>query len=208
LRKINIYAIPIGLLFYANSVFGQENWFKKRGFSFSINSGMGFYKPLIVDKKLTVNGLLSFFHFQVNYKEKYFVRLITNQFNLNYVDNVATNGINISIDDRLETANTGIDLGYILFPKEKWSTYAYFGTGSANISSPQTMYNAVNNTLNITKQSGSFLAINAGIGLEFKVNELLVLSLESNYLTIPNYRNLTEKRLDGMTFQLGFKTPF
>ena len=177
-------------------------------FSFSFNSGIGLYSPLIDNPKLASRGLLFSFQLQANYKTKYFSRLTFNQFSLDYKDSFKLNGLNIKMEDRLETLTLGIDLGYVFYQKNKFNSYAFLGTGVAAIYTLIIEYNNGNTDLKISKQETLSSLFNAGIGFEYKLHKLLIVSLESQYITIPLKTDLSNKQFNGIISQLNFKTNF
>ena len=205
-KNIFIRTITIAVFcFGVNKIYAQ-NEIKK--FSYSFNSGVGLYGPLIDNAKLASRGLLFSFQLQANYKTKYFSRIAFSQFSLGYEDSFNLNGLNINIEDQLETTSLGIDLGYVFFQKNKFSSYAFVGAGVGEIYSPIIEYKNGNTDLKISKQKTLSPLFSAGIGFEYKFHKLLIVSIESQYTTIPLKTDLINKQFNGIIPQLNFKTNF
>ncbi len=199
------HTIIVLLYFSVNKLLAQTD-IKK--FNYTFNSGIGAYNPLINNAKLASTGLLFSFQLQANYKTKYFSRITFSQFSLSYKDNFAVNGLNIKIEDRLETLTLGLDAGYVFFQKNKFNTYALVGASSAAMFIPKIQYNSANTDSNISKQLNFFPLFNAGIGLEYKLSKLVILSAEIQYVSIPFKTELSSKQFNGIISQLNFKTNF
>lgn len=193
------------LCFGVNKICAQN---EIKNSSYSFNSGIGVYNPLIDNAKLASSGLLFSFELQANYKTKYFSRLAFSQFSLAYKDNFRLNGLNISIEDRLETLSLGMDLGYVFFEKNKFNSYAFLGAGAAAMYIPKIEYYDGNTDFNIAKQINVLPLLNTGIGFEYKFSKLLILSAEFQYTIIPFQTDLSRTQFNGVISQLNFKTNF
>ena len=205
-RKVFIQNTTILILFLgANKTLAQSE-VKKLGYTF--NSGIGLYNPLTHNAKLAYSGLLFSFQLQANYKTKYFSRIAFSQFSLDYKDSFKLNGLNIKMEDRLETLTLGIDLGYVFYQKNKFNSYAFLGTGVATVYTPKIEYSNGSTDFNISKQVNFFQLLNAGIGFEYKLHKLLILSVEFQYTDIPYKTDLSNTQFNGIISQFNFKTNF
>ena len=72
---------------------------------------------------------------------------------------------------------------------------------------PTVNYNATSNQLQIAKSSKSFIGLRTGIGVEYEFNRFFILYTDVQYLSIPFKTALSDKQLNGVSFQIGFKTP-
>ena len=201
---IRITTITI-LCFGVNKIYAQS---EAKKFRYTFNSGIGMYNPLIRDAKLASSGLLFSFQLQANYKTKYFSRIAFSQFSLDYKGSFKLNGLNIKMEDRLETLTLGIDLGYVFYQKNKFNSYAFLDTGVAAIYTPIITYDNGSTDFNISKQVNLFQLLNTGIGFEYKLHKLLILSAEFQYTDIPYKTDLSNTQLNGIISQLNFKTNF
>ena len=191
--------------------FGVKNMFaqsENKKISFSFNSGVGLYNPLIDNAKLASSGLLFSFQLQANYKTIYFSRLTFSQFSLSYKDNFKLNGLNINIEDRLETVNVGLDIGGVLFQKNKFRSYVYVGSGIATIYTPKINYDFQNSNFNLSKQINLYNSFDAGVGFEYQLHKLLIVSAEFEYRIIPFKIEVSNQQLNGIIAQINFKTNF
>ncbi len=206
--KKNVFirnATMLMLCFGVNKMYAQ-NEVKK--FSYSFNSGIGLYNPLIINAKLATSGLLFSFQLQANYKNKYFSRIAFNQFSLNYKDDFKLNGVNIHIQDRLETLNLGIEFGYLFWQKNRFSSYAYIGSGVAAIYTPKINYDVANADFSVSKQLNLFPLYGIGIGFDYKINQFLIVSAEFQHTLIPFKIDANSKKFNGIISQINFKTNF
>jgi hypothetical protein len=174
---------------------------------FVLYSNGGYGKYFSTDKpiRLSQSGNIYFFQLQVNYKQNYFARLAFDQYSIDYSDNAIINGLAYKIKDKAQTTNLGVDVGYTVHLSKKISSFAYLGIGRAVMQVPTIGYDTATG-LDISIVKKPFLALRGGAGCEYKFDELFILYVDMQYLTIPLKIAVNSKQLSGASFQMGFKT--
>jgi opacity protein-like surface antigen len=176
-------------------------------FEYYFNGAFGFYFPLNTASAVASRGNISTFQFQANDKDNFFSRLCFDQYNVGYEDNININGLNTYIKDKVQTTYIGVDIGYTFHLGEKLSPFTYIGAGFTSIDVPVVNYNNLQNNLRIVTSTKSFLGLRGGIGAEYEFNKFFILYLDAQYLSIPFKTDLSNKQLNGVSIQIGFKTP-
>lgn len=199
-KSISIFIFFIGI-FYTTAQTTDN-----RRFEYYFNGSYGIYLPKDASGALAKSGIVYTFQFQAYFKHNYFARLFFDQYNVNYKENKNFNGTTLNIDDNLVTNTYGLDLGYTFIESHKLSPYIYVGGGAATIKAPNLEFNESTNTLNSSSSSESFLTYRVGVGLEYEISKLFIISFESQYSSIPYETNLSDKQLNGVMTLIGFKT--
>jgi opacity protein-like surface antigen len=176
-------------------------------FEYYFNGGFGLYFPTQESAVLANNGPIYSFQFQVNYKHNYFTRLAFDQYNIGYADEAILNGLNVKIDDKVQTLNVGLDYGYTFHLSKRFSPFAYIGLGYASVEVPIIKYDISTKTTEISNTRNPFLSIRGGVGGEYEFNKFFIVFAELQYLSIPFKTDISNKELNGISFQIGFKTP-
>lgn len=176
-------------------------------FEYYFNGGFGLYFPTQASTVLARDGPVYSFQIQANYKHNYFTRLGFDQYNVGYVDNLNVDGINVSINDKVQTLNIGFDYGYTFHLSKKFSPFAYVGVGYASMEVPNVKYNLTSKAIDISNTRNPFLSLRGGVGGEFEFNKFFIVFTELQYLSIPFKTEIRNKELNGISFQIGFKTP-
>jgi hypothetical protein len=176
-------------------------------FEYYFNGGFGIYFPTQESAILANNGPIYSFQIQVNYKHNYFTRLAFDQYNVGYNDDFNINGLNFKINDKVQTLNMGFDYGYTFHLFKKFSPFAYVGIGYASMEVPNVKYDISAKVLDISNTRNPFLSLRGGIGGEYEFNKFFIVFTELQYLSIPFKTDLSNKELNGVSFQIGFKTP-
>lgn len=171
------------------------------------NSGFGIYFPIRSSEKLDKSGIIYNFQVQVNHKSHYFGRLTFDQFNIGYTDKAVINGLNIKIDNKLQTLNIGIDGGYTVDMNKKIALFAYIGIGYASVEIPKVDYNTATKIVDISSISKPFLSFRGGVGVDYKLIKSMIIFTDFQYLTIPFKTDISNKELNGISCQIGIKTP-
>lgn len=192
----------LGLI--SNIAVAQEK--PERRFEYYFNTSFGLYLPNDAPKALAKSGIVYTFQFQVNFKHNYFGRLYVDQYSVNYRDTRNLNGLQAKIDDDLDTNTYGIDLGYTFIEASKFSPYVYLGGGFATMKTPVIDYNLATNTVTTSRSSKNFLNYRIGLGAEYEISKMFILSLETQYNSIPFKTDLDNKQLNGTMILIGFKT--
>jgi hypothetical protein len=203
LTMINFFKVAI-ILLVSNSCFAQEK--AERRFEYYFNTSFGLYLPNNAPKVLAKSGMVYTFQFQVNFKHNYFGRLYVDQYSVNYRDTRNLNVLQVAIDDDLDTNTYGIDLGYTFIEASKISPYVYLGGGFATMKTPVVDYNAATNVVTTNRSSKNFLNYRIGLGAEYEISKMFILSLEAQYNSIPFKTDLDNKQLNGTMILIGFKT--
>ena len=197
-----LYATVLILL--AKSSYAQEK--PERRFEYYFNTSFGLYLPNKAPKPLAKSGMVYTFQFQANFKHNYFARLYFDQYSVNYRDTRNINGLQAKIDDDLDTNTYGIDLGYTFIESSKFSPYVYLGGGFATMKTPVIDYNSAANTVTTSSSSKNFLNYRIGVGAEYEISKMFILTLETQYNSIPFKTDLDNKQLNGTMILIGFKT--
>lgn len=192
------------LILLAKSSYAQEK--PERRFEYYFNTSFGLYLPNDAPKALSKSGMVYTFQFQVNFKHNYFGRLYVDQYSVNYRDTRNLNGLQAKIDDDLDTNTYGIDLGYTFIEASKFSPYVYLGGGFATMKTPVIDYNLATNTVTTSRSSKNFLNYRIGLGAEYEISKMFILTLETQYNSIPFKTDLDNKQLNGTMILIGFKT--
>lgn len=199
----NLFKIIV-LLIVAQSSFAQEK--QERRFEYYLNTSFGYYLPNNAPKALAKSGVVYTFQFQVNFKHNYFGRLFFDQYSVNYNDIRQLGNLQVVIDDNLNTNTYGIDLGYTFIEPSKLSPYVYLGGGFATMKTPVIDYNPTTNVVTTSRSSKNFLNYRIGLGAEYEISKMFILSLETQYNSIPFKTDLDNKQLNGTMILIGFKT--
>jgi Outer membrane protein beta-barrel domain len=174
-------------------------------FVFYSNGGYGKYFTTDKPIQLSNSGNIYFFQLQVNYKQNYFARFAFDQYSIDYSDNAIINGLLYKIKNKTQTTNVGMDLGYTVRLSKKVSSFAYLGIGRAVMHVPTIHYDTATG-VDISLVKKPFLSLRGGVGCEYKFDELFILYVDMQYLTIPFKAAINNKQLSGASFQIGFKT--
>ncbi len=166
------------------------------------NSRIGNYYPIQTAENLSINSTFFYFQAKVKYKLNYFGRFTFDQYRLNYVDI----GNNTKIDYKLKILNFGLDAGYSFDINKKISLLTYIGLGYAMVDVPNVNYNTATKIVDISSIYKSFLTYRGGIGFDYKINKLIIISSDFQYLNIPLKTNFNNKNLTGISYQIGIKT--
>lgn len=180
---------------------------KTRTFNYFFNGGFGIYIPTQKTKGLAENGSIYSFQIQVNIKRNIFSRLAFDLYNIGYTQELNTNGLNLKISDKVQTLNIGFDFGFNYNSCKKFNPYTYLGLGYALMEVPVVRNTNTLNSLEITNTQKPFLSIRVGLGADYKFNKIFILSAEIQYLSIPFKTDINNRGLNGIGFQIGFKTP-
>jgi hypothetical protein len=202
---------PLACIMYlmCTCLYAQDSLKKEiKRFEYYFNGGFGFYFPFATNTNaLAKRGTVSTLQFQANYKGHYFSRFFFDQYNINYNDKASQNGIVTEIDQKVQTTALGLDFGYT-FDVKKFSPYAYIGAGLAMMDVPKIENFPQTSMLKIGTSTNNFLILRAGVGADFVISKLFIIYAEAQYLNIPFKTDLSDKSLQGLSIQLGFKTPF
>jgi opacity protein-like surface antigen len=156
------------------------------------NGGYGKYFSLDKETKTGQGGNVYFFQIQINYKKNYFTRLAFDQYSMAFTEKINKNGLKFSINDKIQTTNLGIDIGYTFPLSKKVSPYIYVGAGGANMQVPVLQYDSTIAMAGISLAKKPFLSLRGGAGCDYEFTKMFIAFLEMQYLSIP--------------FKIGFKT--
>ncbi|MVT08715.1 outer membrane beta-barrel protein [Chitinophaga tropicalis] len=179
---------------------------KKKNWQYYFNGGVGYYFPLTAQTSLSESGSVSSFQFQVDYKERLFGRLFFDQYSIAFHTKYMQNGVNTSIEGKVPTTAIGLDLGYI-WRLHRFSAYVYAGTGLAVTDIPFLRSGPDADEAYLKSSSRGAMAWRGGLGVNFKINRYFILYLEPQYMSFPVKTQVYNGNLDGVSLQLGFKTP-
>lgn len=178
---------------------------KPSRFEYYFNGAVGIYYPTRGPKESDYSGDTFTFQFQINYKDHFFTRLFVDSYDIGYKNELVTQGITLAFNDRVQAINLGGDFGYAWLIG-RFSPYAYAGLGLALVNLPQ-ITTAVGNRVQIDKPSIQAFAFRGGAGLDFEITKNFIVYMESQFLSIPDTSQLQQQALNGISFQMGIKTP-
>jgi opacity protein-like surface antigen len=176
-------------------------------FRYYFNGGLGLYTPINQAKLLAKNGIVYSFQAQINYKDSYFIRLAFDQYNISYSNNTIINGLNIKINEKVQTLNIGVDYGYAFHLSKRFSPIVYLGIGYASMEAPTVKYDNTSNVVDVSIVKKAFVSFRGGVGGEYEFNKYFIISAEVQYLSIPFKTDIGNQQLNGLNFQISFKTP-
>jgi hypothetical protein len=180
---------------------------KEKKVLYYFNGGIGYYLPLSAGSFLSEKGTTSSFQFQVDYKNHLFGRFYFDQYNVAFHTKFMQNGGNTYINGKVQTTALGLDVGYS-WHVHRLSPYAYVGTGLAMTDVPFLQNNTPGtNDAILTTESRSSLAFRAGVGMNYKINRFFIIYIEPQFLSFPIKTQVYDGMLNGVSVQLGFKTP-
>jgi opacity protein-like surface antigen len=174
-------------------------------FEYYFNGAVGAYYPTKGPKESDYNGNMFSFQLQINYKDRFFTRPFIDSYDIGYKSELVTQGITLAFNDRVQTLNLGGDFGYA-WQIGRFSPYAYGGLGLGLVNLPQ-ITTTVGSRVQIDKPSIQTFAFRTGSGFDFEITKNFIVYLEGQFLSIPDTSPLQQQALNGMSFQMGIKTP-
>jgi hypothetical protein len=154
----------------------------------------------------TLTGSNAMTALQLNYHQNYFAKLQFGQTTVNFKSQSNFGGINSLIDAKANSTNLGLAFGY-QHSFGRWQPFILAGAGASFIDVPATSFNQSSNTVNYTTFSGTYLYINAGGGINYKVSKSFIFYLEGQGSTIPELPNKSSTHLSGISAMIGIKAP-
>ncbi|ASU32837.1 hypothetical protein [Mucilaginibacter xinganensis] len=143
---------------------------------------------------------------QLNYYQNYFVKLQLGQTTVDFKSQNNFGAINSLIDAKANSTNLGLAFGY-QHNFGRWQPFVLAGAGASFIDVPATSFVNTSNTVNYTTGSGTYMYINAGGGINFKVSKSFIFFLECQGSTIPELSNKSSTHLSGISTMIGIKAP-
>ncbi|GAA3990277.1 outer membrane protein [Mucilaginibacter dorajii] len=154
----------------------------------------------------TLTGSNAMTSLQLNYHQNYFIKLQFGQTTVNFKSQNAFGTLSSLIDAKTNSTNLGLNIGYQR-SFGRWQPFVLAGAGASFIDVPATSFDKVSNTVNYTTFSGTYLYINAGAGINYKVSRSFTFYLEGQGSTIPNLPNKSSTHLSGISAMIGIKAP-
>jgi opacity protein-like surface antigen len=154
----------------------------------------------------TLTGSNAMTSLQLNYLQDYFVKLQFGQTTVNFKSQSSFGPVNSLIDAKANSTNLGLNIGY-QHSFGRWQPFILAGAGASFIDVPATSFNQSANTVSYTTFSGTYLYINAGGGINYKISNSFILFLEGQGSTIPNLPNKSSTHLSGISAMIGIKAP-
>ena len=179
---------------------------KERKLLYYFNGGVGYYFPLTAQTSLNESGSAGSFQFQVDYKEHLFGRFYFDQYSIAFHTKYTQDGINAQLEGKVPTTAIGLDLGYG-WRFHRFSAYTYTGAGIAITDIPVLRNDPGSNDAYLKSSSRVAMALRGGCGINFRINRYFIPYLESQYMNFPVRTQVYNGDLEGISFQLGFKTP-
>ncbi|MBC8033472.1 MAG: hypothetical protein H7Y03_04965 [Chitinophagaceae bacterium] len=207
--KLSAALLLIAGLFFHYTAISQYNepvTHKPARFKYYFNGAFGFYLPDNLSKSLANNGSITAANFQMNYHDNYFSRVFFDQLNIKYQANAVVNDVYTSINSKVSNTTFGVDLGYT-FPIRRLSPYIYGGAGMSILDVPIVKPDLLNNNVTYATSTKSFLNLRAGIGCDLEISKLFIIYVEGQFSSVPYKTVIDNRRLNGFSVLLGFKTP-
>lgn len=170
------------------------------------NGSFGYYLPLENPTALADRGGFAGFNFEGVFKRRGFFNVAFDQGSINFETNVQSNGIYLNYKSRLRTTYITANVGYGLNSK-KLQPYVYAGLGLATVDSPVLKIDNNTKSISFTSTNKNFFTYRLDVGIIYYLNKLFILYADVQYSSIPFKTDLANKQLNGITLQLGFKTP-
>jgi len=149
-------------------------------------------------------GSIALTYLQLNYKRNLFTKLQFGQTTVGFKSQSTFGTINSLVNTKANSTNLGLSMGYQR-SFGKWQPFILAGSGASFIEVPATAFDT--NAVNYTTSSGSYLYINAGAGINYKVSKSFILFLEGQGSTIPNLPQKSSTHLTGISALIGIKAP-
>lgn len=208
-KRINkIFIVATGIISIASHVQGQDEKKKSSGkFEYSFNAGFGYFFPLRSSKFLGDRGPVYSTNFQVTYKKHFLTHLFFDMVTVDYhKENINVNNVSYTLDYKLNANNIGIDLGYT-YPVKKFAPYFFIGTGLSLMDTPFLKPGEQDQKVVFGTRTHSFLMFRGSIGLDYEISRSFILYLDGQYSTTAFRSVLDNKSIQGLSLQVGFKTP-
>ncbi|RKR80346.1 hypothetical protein BDD43_0444 [Mucilaginibacter gracilis] len=143
---------------------------------------------------------------QLNYHQNYFIKFQFGQTTVDFQSQNDFGTINSLINAKANSTNLGLNIGY-QHSFGRWQPFVLAGAGASFIDVPSTSFVNASITVNYTTFSGTYLYINAGGGINFKVSKSFIFYLEGQASTIPQLPNKSSTHLSGISTMIGIKAP-
>lgn len=170
-----------------------------------VNGSFGIFMPLSSATFEPSGGVFAF-QAQANFRNKNFLRLSFDQYNIGYKARFSAIDKEILIDDQVSLTFIGVDWG-LLFPKGKWSPYFYVGAGAGLLDVPALSESPDPSQIHIVHGLKTAVALRAGIGIDYSINKMFILFGEAQGVLLPQQNVLQKNATYGVNFQIGIKTP-
>jgi hypothetical protein len=154
----------------------------------------------------TLTGSNAMTALQLNYHQNYFAKLQFGQTTVNFKSQSNFGAVNSLIDTKANSTNLGLNIGYQR-SFGRWQPFILAGAGASFIDVPAASFNQSSNTVSYTTFSGTYLYVNAGGGINYKISKSFILFMEGQGSTIPNLPNKSSTHLSGISAMIGIKAP-
>ncbi|WP_148286291.1 hypothetical protein [Curtobacterium sp. B8] len=143
---------------------------------------------------------------QLNYRQNYFIKLQFGQTTVDFKSQNLFGGITSRVNTKANSTNLGLAVG---FQRSfgRWQPFVLAGTGVSFMDVPATSFDSNTNIVNYSTLSGTYLYVNAGGGINFKISKSFTVFLEGQGSTIPNIPKNSNTHLSGISALLGIKAP-
>ncbi|WP_158798955.1 outer membrane beta-barrel protein [Pedobacter sp. L105] len=168
---------------------------------------IGIFIPYDHDKgQKALMGSNAMTSLQLNYHQDYFAELQFGQTTVNFKSQSNFGAINSAVDAKANSTNLGLNFGYQR-SFGHWQPFVLAGAGASFIDVPAASLDRETNTVNYTTFSGTYLYVNAGGGMNYKVSKSFIIYLEMQGSTIPHLPNKSSTHLSGISAMIGIKAP-
>jgi hypothetical protein len=154
----------------------------------------------------TLTGSNAVTALQLNYHQNYLAKLQFGQTTVNFKSQSNLGAVNALIDAKANSTNLGLAFGY-QHTFGRWQPFILAGAGISFIDVPAASFVNTSNTVNYTTFSGTYLYINTGGGINYKVSKSFIFFLEGQGSTIPQLPNKSSTHLSGISAMIGIKAP-
>lgn len=143
---------------------------------------------------------------QLNYRQNYFIKLQFGQTTVDFKSQNLFGGITSRVNTKANSTNLGLAVGYQR-SFGPWQPFVLAGAGVSFMDVPATSFDSNTNIVNYSTLSGTYLYVNAGGGINFKISKSFTVFLEGQGSTIPNIPKNSNTHLSGISALLGIKAP-
>jgi len=179
---------------------------RERRLLYYFNGGIGVYLPTTAITSLSETGFVGGFQFQVDYQKHLFGRFFFDQYSIAFHTRYSQNNANTFIKGKVPTTGIGGDIGY-RWHVRRFSPYVYGGSGVAITDVPFLETDQNSNDVTLTTTSRSSIVVRGGAGINYTINRFFIIYFESQFMSFPIRTQVYDGALNGLSFQIGFKTP-
>ena len=171
-----------------------------------LGGGVGLFLPAEEEQTESTASFYETSYLKLTYKDIFFTRLQFSKFNTDYSTQNTFDDVISRTQVKMRYSNLGLNFGYQTY---LWNCqpYIFAGAGATFLTLPTTGFDTSDRTISYRDQSSVHSHITMGVGVNFKESETLTIFVEAMNTHILNLPTDVGKRLNGLSFSIGIKTP-